>query len=141
MHFWLYYTAHCSGTGGGGWSHHKVLCTWQLLGVGCNRAMVGTSTCSKMYVGQTSKSLLNRFGHHRFAAKKKRNSMWPIYHHFSSRGHSFETRVKILPLKHCPSNQLLSREIHWIRALNTVLPFGLNSQYSTTQASLTNMSI
>ena len=67
------------------------------------------SKCSKMYVGQTSKSLLNRFGHHRSAAKEKSKSTWPIYSHFSSRGHSFETHVRILPLEHCPPNQLLSR--------------------------------
>ena len=90
------------------------------------------SKCSKMYVGQTSISLLNRFSHNRSAAKEKRKSTWPIYRHFSSRGHSFETHARILPLEHCPPNQLLSREIHWIRALNTVLPFGLNSQYSIT---------
>ena len=87
------------------------------------------SKCSKMYVGQTSKSLLNRFGHHKSTAKEKRKSTWPIYRHFSCRGHNFETHARILPLEHCPPNQL-SREIHWIRALNTVLPFGLHSQYS-----------
>ena len=90
------------------------------------------SKCSKMYVGQTSKSLLNRFGHHRSAAKEKRKSTWPIYRHFSSRGLRFETYSRILPLEHCLPNQLLSREIHWIWALNKVLPFGLNSQYSIT---------
>ena len=81
------------------------------------------SKCSKMYVGQTSKSLLNCFCQHKSAAKEKRNGTWPIYRHFSSRGHSFKTHVRILPLELCPPNQLLSREIHWI-ALSTVLPFG-----------------
>ena len=33
------------------------------------------SKCSKMYIGQTSKTLNNRFRHHRAAAKEKRN--WP----------------------------------------------------------------
>ena len=56
-----------------------------------------------MYVGQTSKSLLNHFGHHRSAAKKERKSTWPIYCHFSSRGRSFETHTRIPPLEHCPS--------------------------------------
>ena len=37
--------------------------------------------------------------------------------------------ARILPLEHCPQNQLLSHEMHWIRARNTVLPSGLNSQY------------
>ena len=30
------------GTGGGGWGHRRVLCTWQLLRLGCKRAIVGT---------------------------------------------------------------------------------------------------
>ena len=77
------------------------------------------SKCSKMYVGQTFKSLHNRFGHQRSAAKEKRKSIWPIYCHFSSRGHSFKTHTRILPLEHCPPNQLLSCEIHLIRALQS----------------------
>ena len=88
------------------------------------------SKCSKMYVGQTLKSLLNCHG--TIDLKDKRKSTWPNYTHFSSRGHSFEMHVRILPLEHCPPNQLLSHEIHWIMALNTVLPFGLNSQSSIT---------
>ena len=35
------------------------------------------SKCSKMYVGQTTKTIRNRFRHHRAAAKEKR--AWPIY--------------------------------------------------------------
>ena len=66
----------------------------------------------KMHVGQTSKSLL--WLPYRSAAKEKRKSTWPIYSHFSSRGHSFETQARILPLEHWPPNQLPSREIHWI---------------------------
>ena len=60
------------------------------------------SKCSKLYVGQTSKSLLNRFGHHRSAAKEKRKNAWLIYRHFRSRGHSFETHSRILPLNLVP---------------------------------------
>ena len=69
----------------------------------------------------------------RSAAKEKRKSTCrPIYCNFSSKGHSFETQARVLPLEHCPPNQLVSHEIHWIRALNTVLPSDLNSQYSIT---------
>jgi len=81
-----------------------------------------------MYIGQTSKTLKNRFRHHRAAAKEKRN--WPIYRHFASGGHDFNSDAWILPLEHCPQQRLLTREIHWIKALNTTLPHGLNSQYS-----------
>ena len=86
------------------------------------------SKCSKMYVGQTSKTLKCRFRVHRSAARMKKS--WPIYRHFSSRGHDFSSDAWILPLEHCPQQRLLTREIHWIKALNSILPHGLNSQYS-----------
>ena len=86
------------------------------------------SKCSKIYIGQTSKTIRNRFRHHRAAAKEKR--AWPIYRHFLSAGHDFDRDARILPLEQCAPHRLLSREIHWIKALNTTLPHGLNSQYS-----------
>ena len=86
------------------------------------------SLCNKMYIGQTSKNLRLRFRHHRAASRDKRN--WPLYRHFSSKNHDFNRDHRIIPLERCRKEDLLSVERDWILKLNTVLPYGLNSQYS-----------
>ena len=68
--------------------------------------------CSKMYVGQTYKTLRDCFRHHRAAAKAKRS--WPLPLYRSRLQQRCMDRPTWLP----PPNRLLSWEIHWIRALN-----------------------
>ncbi len=86
--------------------------------------------CTKgnQYVGQTKRSLSQRLAGHRAAYKVK--TRLPIYKHFiNSPGHVFGRDIKLSILEKTTPEQLDDRERHWIGALQTVYPKGLNSRY------------
>ena len=77
------------------------------------------------YVGQTRRTLRARMGGHRAAFSAKKKNL-PLYDHFRRRGHTLDSAiVSVLEV----TDRLLERESHWIHALDTRLPRGLNSIY------------
>ena len=89
------------------------------------------SRCQRsQYVGQTKRPLRERVAGHRAAFESKKNM--PLYRHLHRSGHSFSNaRFTILERVQNPED-LLEREKHWIRKLQTVIPWGLNSKWSLT---------
>jgi len=64
---------------------------------------------------------------HRAASSLK--TTLPIYKHFSSHSHNFESDIHITILEKTSTSLLLNRETYWISTLETVYPKGLNSHY------------
>lgn len=88
-------------------------------------------TSHHMYVGQTKRPLRERIAGHRAAYSNRKNM--PVYHHFRRRGHSFEdARFTVLEVVAAESS-LATREQHWMYALSTIIPSGLNSKFSVSQ--------
>lgn len=88
--------------------------------------------CNKCnrYIGQTARPLRERVAGHRAAYKNKKNM--PLYRHLHRQQHQFaDLRFTVLETV-TNEETLLEREKHWIRQLDTVLPKGLNSQWSLT---------
>jgi hypothetical protein len=88
------------------------------------------SKCTKcnQYVGQTQRPLSQRLAGHRAASTKKTNL--PLYKHFAAaRDHIFERDATMTILEKTTRTRLNERESHWISALDTVFPKGLNSRY------------
>lgn len=86
------------------------------------------STCNKKYVGQTQRSMKERFAGHRAAHRSNKNM--PLYRHFNTRNHNFEeSKITILE-KVKNTDQIMQKETDWITKLDTRLPKGLNSHFS-----------
>ena len=89
----------------------------------CKKCLKGNQ-----YVGQTKRSMSQRLAGHRAARWKKPHL--PVYKHFDTKpDHNFERDVRVTILEKCNPGNLLSREKHWIEALSTIHPKGLNSKF------------
>jgi len=84
-------------------------------------------TTRNQYVGQTSRKLSTRVAGHR--AKARSNYNIPLYKHFTGQDHDFERDAKFSVLEKTTQHNLLTRELHWIKTLDTIYPRGLNSRY------------
>ena len=90
--------------------------------------------CGLMYVGETGRSLRSRINGHRAGIIKDGQSL--LYKHFHLPGHSAaDMKVQILEkIYHSSENSVniqlhrRLRELHWIKELGTVAPYGCNDQ-------------
>ncbi len=92
--------------------------------------LIECTKCTKrnQYVGQTQRCMNIRLGGHRAASKTKPNL--PIYKHFLTLpNHNLEKDIKITILEKTTTDQLTTRESHWISTMETVYPKGLNSRF------------
>lgn len=88
----------------------------------------GKCSSRNQYVGQTRRPLKERVAGHRAALAQKKNM--PLYRHLGRAGHTpADMKFTILELVE-DEEELINREQHWIRTLDTVLPRGLNSKWS-----------
>ncbi len=94
--------------------------------------VITCTKCKVQYVGMTSQSLKARFTQHRRDILKhiREKTTWGttrLYRHFSKTGHGLE-HLTVQPVEEVPDggNTLRARESHWIRALKTTEPHGLN---------------
>ena len=98
--------------------------------------LIHCSHCEQRYVGETGRSLRDRFNGH----KRDINhgiSTNVADHFFSLVGCDFETKCKLYPLEKLQESgsesrdkeYRLERENYWIRKLETYSPYGLNTGY------------
>ncbi len=92
--------------------------------------LLSCKQCGLQYVGETKRSLRQRFGEHKNSVKnKKMNTL--MVQHFNQAGHSFED-MTITVLHQIDNEQgksgLTQCEDFYIRLLNTVYPYGLNDK-------------
>jgi hypothetical protein len=82
--------------------------------------------CSKMYVGQTGRSIKDRLNNHRSDIKLKKVTAVSL--HFNEPHHNIN-HLKITPIEDISSlnhQDRLKREHSWMVALSTIYPQGLN---------------
>ena len=90
-------------------------------------------SCSKMYVGQTKRSLRERAGEH-FTSIRKQKKHLVVGRHFNSAGHkgTHDVVIYVLEFVKTPPNAALSKlcrenlEAKWIYRLRSSVPLGLN---------------
>ncbi len=94
--------------------------------------VITCTKCGLQYVGMTSQPLRARFAQHFREIEKHQaaRSTWGttrLYRHFGKAGH-LPQHIKIQPVEKVDGNKatLNTRESHWIRALETTEPYGLN---------------
>ncbi len=95
--------------------------------------LLSCKKCGLQYVGETKRSLWQRFGEHKNSVKnKKMNTL--MVQHFNQVGHSVED-MTIMVLHQNDNGQgsgvkggLIQCEDFYIRLLNTVYPYGLNDK-------------
>ncbi|KAE8629241.1 hypothetical protein XENTR_v10000403 [Xenopus tropicalis] len=86
--------------------------------------LITCKRCRKQYVGQTSNSIRRRFVDHLSTINCKKALSLP--EHFHLPGHSTQD-IALTVIERVRSDQnLLEREIHWMEALGTLTPHGLN---------------
>ena len=89
--------------------------------------------CSKVYVGQTKRSLRERIGEHYTSIRKKKKHL-VVGRHYNTTGHTGTNDVKIyiLDFVTTPPNAIHSKskrealESKWIFRLRSTVPLGLN---------------
>jgi len=83
---------------------------------------------TKVYVGETSRSLKERLKEHE--ADKRHHRSKPVAEHFNSRDHSVEDMgVCILQnIRDNSDDYRMIKELDWIRLLKTEVPSGLNTK-------------
>ena len=85
--------------------------------------------CNKIYIGETGRSLRERFGEHLRTIKKKTPG-FPVAEHFSTNGHNTRD-ITIRVIKSCHSaKQRKTTEMKIIYKLGTLRPRGLNINFS-----------
>ena len=94
----------------------------------CNSSgLIYLITCSKckiQYVGETKRTLRERFNNHRSDIRLKKQTTIGI--HFNNILHNY-TNLHVIPIESITDNAYRkNREIHWIKELNTGYPRGLN---------------
>ena len=88
--------------------------------------LISCLRCKMQYVGETGRSLCERFAQHKFAVTS--HLATPIGIHFNSSNHSLND-LSILPIELCNSadvNTRRQREQYWQQTLGTIYPTGLN---------------
>ena len=86
--------------------------------------------CGKQYVGQTARSMRERFARHRASF---RTAPMSLYSHFLRFHHSDSLDISIVLLaQETDMGTRLTREREWIMCLGTVIPQGLNNRPPTT---------
>ena len=91
------------------------------------------TTCSRQYVGQTSKKLRERFVNH-FGNINNKRTLDPIGRHFQSAGHSGKKTliIHILEFIPAPHNSMVGKSLRdsyerkWMYRLQSIAPQGLN---------------
>jgi len=85
-------------------------------------------SCDLIYVGETEKSLGNRFSKHRYDAKKRPDNC-ELAEHIQNHQHNFETDIEITILKEgfASPDERKRWEDKFICRLGTISPNGLNS--------------
>jgi len=103
---------------------------WQEMGLSTSNVVYGIrcNLCQKIYIGETQNSVGVRLKQHLYHMVKM-DRLTSLYTHFQE--HSFEN-VSIFGLETNQSwskTQRQKRERHWIAALNTIDPLGLNEKF------------
>ena len=94
--------------------------------------------CGKQYVGQTGRTLRQRFAQHRYRLTTTQLS---LYSHFLRYHHIKQLEVEIAILESVPNPvDRLAREAWWIANLSTTIPRGLNNPTTTTPSPKTTTS-
>lgn len=112
---------------------HNLCTTSTLTCLSSNIIYVITCTkCGVQYVGMTTQSLKARFSQHLREIRKHQaaGSTWGstrLYRHFTKAGH-LPHHLKVQPVEKTTEGEsnIRTRESHWIRALMTCEPHGLN---------------
>ena len=83
------------------------------------------SICSRLYIGQTKNSLLQRLKQHLYSIDKTGKATY-LYEHFRQHGSENLCIMGLESGSWWSDRQRLARERQWIGKLNTVYPHGLN---------------
>ena len=93
----------------------------------CCIYLLSCKCCDMKYVGKTWNSIRQRFNGHRGHMRSKTES-FVMYNHFcGNNGHGI-TNMVIKPIELCAKKDLIKREKFWIAELNTLFPYGLNTE-------------
>ncbi len=88
--------------------------------------LIKCKKCQMQYVGQTNRALRERCGQHRRSVEANSLSTL-LVKHFNSDGHSInDMTIQVLQIV-SDKKERLEAEDRWMRILNSVYPFGLNS--------------
>ena len=87
--------------------------------------LINCQTCGLQYVGQTRRTLKERFGRHKANLRDDKEKNF-LYTHYRTEGHNlFSMKIKIL--QQCNhTEELNAAEDFWIKTLQTIYPLGLN---------------
>ena len=94
--------------------------------------MISCTKCSLQYVGKTTQQLNTRFSQHRHNIIQ-RNLNTFLVNHFDQADHHYK-HLSIQIIDHIDDNtddvkhKLEDLETYWMKALNTIYPYGLNDQ-------------
>ncbi|MCP4064406.1 MAG: GIY-YIG nuclease family protein, partial [Gammaproteobacteria bacterium] len=90
--------------------------------------LISCRKCGIQYVGETKRKLAERFREHRRAVINGRSNI-RIYQHFIENNHSVDDMsVEILQQFTQHDNIRLKAETFWIKQVNSLYPFGLNTK-------------
>lgn len=86
---------------------------------------INCNSCKLQYIGITTRSLKERIREHIYYINNKKK-FTPLYEQF----HNCKSTPKFTVLdaleENSDKNKLFSKELFWIKLLNTAYPFGLN---------------
>lgn len=87
--------------------------------------VITCALCGLQYVGETTQKIKSRISQHRYSISSNKLSTFLVTH-FSQPDHTRESfYIDIVDYADSKA-ALLERELHWIKALNTAYPLGLN---------------
>ena len=91
-------------------------------------AIISCRRCSAVYIGETGRTLRERFGEHLRSIEKNLPG-FPVAEHFNANGHTLQD-AQVRGVMLCGGNKLRKRqEMRLIFKLGTSQPHGLNSDF------------